>query len=114
MSSKFLLLTIPKHRDPNFKPRIRETPPTFPLAVPPATPMRKGFLLATAAAPPLGDARSGEEVCEGRRTMLLPLPLPLSIVIEIPGRRKFKLWREKKIRDEILKAEGARMKFWVC
>ena len=114
MSSKFLLLTIPKHRDPNFKPRIRETPPTFPLAVPPATPMRKGFLLATAP-PPLGDARSGEEVCDGRRTMLLPpLPLPLSIVIEIPGRRKFKLWREKKIRDEILKAEGARMKFWVC
>ena len=80
--------------------------------MPPATPMRKGFLLAAAAdADPLGDARSGEDVCDGRRTMLL-----LSIVIEIPGRRRFKLWREErrllKIRDdEAMKAaaEGARM-----
>ena len=81
--------------------------------------MRKGFLLAAAAeADPLGDARSGEDVCDGRRTMLL-----LSIVIEIPGRRRFKLWREErrllKIRDdEAMKAaaEGARMSLglWVC
>ena len=76
--------------------------------MPPATPMRKGFLLAIAA-DPLGDALSGEDVCDGRRTMLL-----LSIVIEIPGRRRrvarFKLWREK-IREELMKAaaEGARM-----
>ena len=86
--------------------------------MPPATPMRKGFLLAMAAAAeadPLGDALSGEDVCDGRRTMLLPaLLLLLSIVIEIPGRRRrvarFKLWREK-IREELMKAaaEGARM-----
>ena len=86
--------------------------------MPPATPMRKGFLLAIAA-DPLGDALSGEDVCDGRRTMLLPalpppLLLPPSIVIENPG-RSLKLWREEerrlKFRDAVMKAaaEGARV-----
>lgn len=62
--------------------------------MPPATPMRNGFLLTAAAADPLGDALSGEDVCDGLRTML-------SIVIEIAGswtsfrERRRKKWREE-------------------
>ena len=66
--------------------------------------MRNGFLLTAAAADPLGDALSGEDVCDGLRTML-------SIVIEIPGsgirfRERRRKWRE----DAITADEGATMR----
>ena len=104
-----LIVTSRKHREPNFKllkkpskckGTLSPPPPTLPLAVPPATPMRNGFLLTAAAADPLGDALSGEDVCDGLRTML-------SIVIEIPGswirfRERRRKWRADAITaDEV-------------